>query len=107
MALIRLRVNLALALRDEDRYGAEAGPSACWQRHLVGRRMPVRSTHADFPALLAEALDVLDFSGYNVRTAAARLKISPTQLTRFLAKERRALQQVNDRRRALGLRPLR
>ncbi|MHB8863548.1 MAG: peptide chain release factor family protein [Pirellulaceae bacterium] len=105
VALFRLRVNLALALRTpRDR---EAGPTARWQRRCHAGRLRVSSAHEDFPALLAEALDVLEACQYDIPSAAQQLATTASQLVRFLAGEPRALEQVNRQRAACGLRPLR
>jgi hypothetical protein len=102
-ALARLRTNLALAVRCPIR----EAPSKLWQSRCRGGRIQVNPAHDDFPALLAEALDVLAAHDMNLRTAAEWLRCTPTQLTRFLKLEERALAQVNQRRKDLGLGPLR
>jgi hypothetical protein len=66
----------------------------------------VSPAHADFPALLAEALDVLEACQYETPSAAQWLGITSTQLVRFLARESRALEQVNRQRAARSLHPL-
>ena len=47
--------------------------------------------HEDFPALLAEALDVLHVVGDEPRAAAEALGCSPTQLMKLLKEEPRRL----------------
>ena len=54
--LFRLRVNLALEVRRPC--GAKYVPSTLWQSRCGGG-LKVSALHDDFPALLAEALDVL------------------------------------------------
>jgi hypothetical protein len=103
-AVFRLRVNLALAVRHPRQRGAT--PSVLWQSRVRQGRLAVNPAHADFPALLAEALDVLSAHGDDLRAAAADLGCTPTQLARFLGLEPRALARHNASRRALGLRPL-
>ena len=63
------------------------------------------STHEDFPALLAEALDHLQAAGDDVPTAAERLGCTSSRLLKLLKDEPRAVSALNDRRRARGLRP--
>jgi hypothetical protein len=70
-------------------------------------RLAVREGHADFPALLAEALDLLSAHDHEVLSAAPWLGITPTQLVKLLAKEPRALAALNGVRSARGLRVLR
>ena len=102
VALYRLRVNLALAVRGP----APAGPSELWRSRVRGGRLAVRVGHDDLPALLAEALDVLAAQDNEVTAAAPWLGITPTQLVKLLAKEPRAVVELNARRAAKGLRAL-
>jgi hypothetical protein len=102
-ALFRLRLRLALEIRTP----ADPAPSPRWASRLRGGRIVVSPEHDDFPALLAEALDVLAASDDDVKAAAAALGCSATQLVKLLAAEPRALGQVNARRAAMGLHPLR
>jgi hypothetical protein len=105
-ALFRLRLNLALGLRcPRDLEAAE--PSALWRRRCVGGRLAVAATHDDLPALLAEALDVLEACDADLPRAAGWLGCTASQLIRFLKTVPRAFAEVNARRRAAGRRPLR
>jgi len=104
-AVFRLRVNLALAVRTQR--GLNEVPSDTWRSRVGAGRIAVRLRHEDFPALLAEALDVLAACDMDVQRSAAVLHCTPSQLTKFLKLEPRALAQINARRRQLGLRSLR
>jgi hypothetical protein len=106
-ALQRLRTGLALETRVERGPLAGYQPSELWLSRLRGRRMEVAATHADFPALLAETLDLLAANAFDVGPVAAALRCSTTQLVRFLAREPRALALVNRHRAAGGKAPLR
>ena len=66
----------------------------------------INSEHEDFPALLAEALDVLAETGNDPKRAALALGCSPSQLIKFLKDEPRGLGVVNEHRRQAGLHPL-
>ena len=101
----RLRVNLALRVRCER--PGDATPSELWQSRCRAGQADIRPTHTDFPAVLAELLDVLASSDQDVRAAAAPLGITPSQVVKLLRIEPRALQQVNHIRRLRGRRPLR
>ena len=106
MALFRLRVNLALAVRiDCNLSGAQ--PSELWQRRCRSGRIAINESHLDFPQMLAEALDVVAASDFDVKAAAGWLACSTTQLVKLLHQESRAIQAVNQRRREAGLHPLR
>jgi len=103
-AVHRLRLTLA---REVRRPVAEQTPSALWTSRCRGRRISVNAGHADFPALLAEALDVLAECGYELRPAAERLQVSSSQLTKLLKQDAAAFGGVNDQRESLGLPRLR
>jgi len=103
VAAFRLRVNLALSVRRE----APAGPSVLWLSRRRQGRLSISVTHEDFPALLAEALDEIAASQWDVAQAADRLGVSTSQLVRLLSLEPRGLALVNDHRGTSGLTPLR
>ena len=107
-ALHRLRLELALTIRRPIRNNAESSyaASALWRKRCRGGRIDVNPEHDDFPALLAEALDVLSASGDDPKPAAQLLGCSPTQLIRFLKAAPRAMVSINERRRAAGRHPL-
>jgi len=108
VALHRLRVNLALHRRDPiAARGAPAAlhqPSALWRARVRGRRLAVSGRHADFPALLAEALDVLAWLDDDLAASGRALGVSGSQLVRLLAVEPAALAALNARRKAAGRR---
>ncbi len=105
VAVFRLRINLALAVR--YRPTEARTPSDNWRSRCRNGRIAVNPKHEDFPALLAEALDVLEVCEMDVRTAAERLTVTSSQLTKFLKLEPRAVTRVNEHRGQHGLRPLR
>jgi len=104
-AIFRLRVALAVSLRTTRQDGRV--PSACWSARRRGRAIAINPQHDDFPAILAEALDVVAMNQYDVKAAAALLGTSGSQLVKLLSLEPAALEQVNGQRRSVGLRPLR
>jgi len=104
-ALFRLRLKLALEIRTPIDL-AHFQPSARWRSRLKGGAIRVNPAHEDFPALLAEALDVLEDRGYDTKTSADLLNCSSSQLLKFLKREPRAVKLLNDRRVERGLRPL-
>lgn len=97
-AFARLRVRLALAVRTLP----EGPPSPLWRGRLHGGKLSVSPRHADFPALLAEALDALNARDWDDRVAADALGMSRTQLVRFLALEPAALGLLNEQRARRG-----
>ena len=104
-AVQRLRVQLALDVRRE--VVAHELPSTLWQSRARGRKLTVSSEHADFPALLAEALDRLAATEWDAAKTAEALGITATQLVKFLQQESRAIEQLNEARHTRGLHGLR
>lgn len=104
VALGRLRRTLAVEVRQP--LDPAESPSPLWRARCRGGRVAVNPEHDDFPALLAEALDVLAAHHFEPRSAADRLGCTPSQLIKLVKDEPRALRTLNDRRTALGLRPL-
>ncbi len=108
VALKRLRLELALAVRRQIELSAARpyAPSPLWLSRCPKGRIVVSPGHDDFPALLAEALDVFCASALDPRIAAQALRCSPSQLIRFLKEAPRALSGINEERRRNGLHPL-
>lgn len=104
VALFRLRVNLAMEVR--CRCGPDHVPSTLWQSRCGGG-LKVSASHEDFPALLAEALDVLAALDADPKRSAARLNCTPSQLVRLLKLDPRALLLVNQWRKDRQLHALR
>ena len=103
-ALFRLRLLLALEVRRPVDPG---GPTELWRSRCRGGRVAVNPAHPDYPALLAEALDVVAARGDDAKAAAADLGCSTTQLVNLLRDEPRALIAINARRAAAGEHPYR
>lgn len=103
VAQFRLRLRLAVELREEP----AGGPSQLWLSRSAGGRLRVNPAHQDFPALLAEALDVLHAAAWEDASAAAALGITRTQLVGFLADAPVALALLNANRAQRCLPPLR
>jgi hypothetical protein len=101
MALFRLRINLALQVRTTRR--PDQTPSGIWRSRCHDGRIDINAGHADFPAILAEALDIAAQTGHDIKKAAEILGCTASQLVRLLRKEPKALLLVNDARKRLGL----
>lgn len=101
VALFRLRIKLALEFRTSR--PSHAAPSELWQSRCHVGRISVNPEHADFPSLLAEALDVLTSMALDVKAAAEQLGLTTSQLLKFLKKEPLAFEQLNRQRAARGL----
>lgn len=105
VALFRLRLNLALAVRESVPL-AEV-PSPRWRARVRDGRLAISPRHEDYPALLAEALDVLEACQGDFARTARLLEVTPSQLVKLLRAEPRALAQVNQTRALRGDHPLR
>lgn len=104
MALRRLR----LALATHVRLAVPAGEirSDLWLERTKGGKVAINPSHRDYPTMLAEAMDVVWAARMDVRRAATRLNITPTQLVRLIAKHPAALAEMNAERVKRKLRPM-
>ena len=105
VALRRLRLTLATEIRAPVPNGEIR--SDLWLSRVKGGRIACNPAHADFPSMLAEALDVLDVCGHDPKRAGLRLGCSTTQLVRLLKEHAPALEAVNAVRAARGEHTLR
>lgn len=105
VAVFRLRLNLALQVRTELPETNDL--SELWKSRCRNGRISVSSTHDDFPAILAEALDAILVADWDVSLASERLSATTSQLIKLLKQEPRALGLVNAERRQRGLRAYR
>jgi hypothetical protein len=64
--------------------------------------LEINPGHTDYPALLAEALDVIVTSGDDLKAAAVELDCTPSQLIKLLKESPRGLALLNERRRQAG-----
>ncbi|MDA0255271.1 MAG: peptide chain release factor-like protein [Planctomycetota bacterium] len=103
VALGRLRLTLALGHRLPP---DPAGPSALWKQRTATGRIVVATDHADYPVLVAEALDQLAAAGYEITPAAEALGVSGSQLVRLFRREPAAWTSLRQARAATGLPPL-
>jgi hypothetical protein len=104
VALKRLRLELALSIRLPIEQSAERlyEPSSLWVSRCRGGRIVVSPDHDDFAALLAEALDVLQASGFEPKIGALALGCSASQLIKLVKEAPRALEWINEERRQKG-----
>lgn len=115
VAVFRLRLALATQVRvpPPRLRGLEAidapATSALWRARTGGGggRIACNPEHADFPAMLAEAMDVLADALWDAAPAARRLGTTPSQLTRFVKDHPPAFVRVNEERLRRGIHPLR
>ena len=103
-ALDRLRLNLAIGVRQPVL--DDQAPSQLWQSRVAGGKLSVSPQHTDFPSLLAEAMDFLQATDFDVGQAANRLSISNSQLVKLLKLAPAALRWLNVNRGKFDLGPL-
>jgi len=104
VATRRLRIRLAVEVRSAV---GEVSPSPLWQSRVSGGRIRVNHKHADFPAILAEALDALACLNWDVTQAADVLGCTGSQLVKLVKSEPQAFTLLSRERETRGLRPLR
>ncbi|MBX3418889.1 MAG: peptide chain release factor-like protein [Pirellulaceae bacterium] len=102
VAIQRLRVNLAIALRSDSTEAL----SESWIKYVTGGKVAINPLNEDFPALLADALDLVHAFQGDLSEPAELLRISPTQLLKFLRLEPAAWTVVAKVREAAGLKRL-
>jgi len=103
-ALFRLRLRLAIEIRRPAIL--PYSPSLLWLSRSRGGKIAVNSAHDDFPAILAEVLDVVSNCENDLRSAAVMLGCTASQLTKLIQQEPRAIAQVNLARQQQGLHKL-
>ncbi|QDU72916.1 peptide chain release factor family protein [Mucisphaera calidilacus] len=101
VALKRLRINLAIHHRETA--DLTRAPSQRWQdRTRNDQTLAINPRHDDYPALLAEALDVIHACAYDLRRAATLQRITRTQLIKLLRHQPDAFDTVNQQRQQHG-----
>ncbi len=105
-AILRLRTRIAVMLPVFPEPADEI-PSPLWQSRCRGGRIECNDEHNDFPALLAEACVALRGGGFDIKTAAERLRCTATQLLKFVGKSHEARELMAAERARRGLPRLR
>lgn len=104
VALFRLRLALAVAVRRPVPIGDVR--SELWKSRCRGGRISVNPDHRDYPALLAEALEVIEACGLDAKKAALRLECSASQLIKLVKDHPPAIERWNRQRAERGLHAL-
>ena len=100
VALRRLRLLLAIHVRTPVPVG-EIG-SGLFRSRVRNGRIACSPEHDDYPAMLAEALDVIAAARWDVAKAALRLGSTTSQLVKLVKDHPAALRYLNEQRRAKG-----
>lgn len=101
VAIDRLRLLLAIRIRSVQ--SSDVIPSSLWQQRCRHQKIACSEQHADFPAMLSEALDAVYAKDFDVSKAAAALGCSTSQLTRFIGRVNEALDWLNGQRVLRGM----
>lgn len=105
-ALFRLRLRLAVEARAPVPLGEVR--SDLWMSRCDRRgRLACNPEHDDYPAMLAEALDVIWACALDVKKASLRLCCTPSQLVGLIADHHAARAHLNQARADAGLGALR
>jgi RF-1 domain len=104
VAVYRLRLNLALAIRLPA--PALRVLADVWRSRSRNQRIGVAVDHDDFPAVLAEAIDFLQADNVEPARAARRLGVSTSQLLKLLRSEPAAWTWLARQRTERSLPPL-
>ncbi len=104
VAMKRLRLCLAVQVRVLPSHPFVPSPLWCGRRK--SRRLVISVEHADYPSLLAEALDLVTAMRFDAAGAAAQLEVSTSQLVRLIRMDKTATAMFNGGRKSAGLRPL-
>ena len=104
VAVERLRVNLAIAIRTAPE--VVESPSPLWQGRVKSKKVVVNPAHEDFPRLLCEAIDVISAEQFDIGKAAEALGVSSSQLVKFLKLAPAAFELLNRERASRSLRKL-
>jgi len=101
VAIGRLRVNLALAIRTQRQ-----SCSPRWESRVRQGKLKVNAQHFDYAPILAEALDFIWGDQFDVAATAKQIGISTSQLVKFLKTCPAAFEVINRKRGELSLGPL-
>lgn len=104
VALRRLR----LAMATQHRVGLPAGDcrTPLWRERVRKQKIVLSTKHHDFPAMLAEALDMIEACDHDLKKAGTRLECSPSQLIKLVKEHPPAWVWLNARREQRGLHAL-
>jgi hypothetical protein len=111
VAVFRLRLALAVRCRAPVPLGEVR--SDLWRARCIDAerggdgRISCNPEHRDYPALLAEALDVIFAAGLDLKRAASRLCCTSSQLIKLLKEHAPAMVWLNHARADAGEHPLR
>jgi len=105
MAISRLRRTLAILLRRPIVIETYT-PTNLWESRRQGDQLPINPKHGDYSAILAETLDVILATDFEMSRASDILKVSNSQLLKIVSHDKAAMTWLNDQRKERDLKPL-
>ena len=105
MAISRLRRTLAILLRRPIVIETYT-PTNLWESRRQGDQLPINPKHGDYSAILAETLDVILATDFEMSRASDILKVSNSQLLKIVSHDKAAMTWFNDQRKERDLKPL-
>jgi hypothetical protein len=108
VALFRLRLALATEHRCTVPKGDAWGDarSDLWKSRCRSGVIACNPLHEDYPAMLAEAMDMIEDSGLDAKRAALRLSCSASQLIKLVKDHPPAMELWNRKRAEHAMHPL-
>ncbi len=103
VAVSRLRLQLAIHFRTEP---SEEGLERFTRYRHASGRIDISEGNEDWPILLAEVLNLLQESEWELPPVANRLQTSTSQVIKLLKKSPEAFRVVNGKRAAVGRGPI-
>lgn len=101
-ALRRLRKAIALSIRVE--LSSDWKPPEVVAKYLTGAgRMEISTKNEDYPPLIAMVLDVVAACRGRLRESAEQFGMTTSQLSRFIQRDGKLMDAVNQIRKAAGL----
>lgn len=107
VAIMRLRCKLAVEFR-ASAIGESSGPSIgseTWRVYCRDGRVDISDSNHDWPSILAEVIEALARSDWNVSEVAMMFETSSSQLVKLLKKYGPAFQLFNAERKSRGQKP--
>ena len=104
---MRLRCKLAVEFRDlaiGDSSNQSTG-SETWRLYCRDGRVAISESNYDWPSVLAEVIEALSRTDWNVSEVALILRTSTSQLVKLLKKYAPAFQMFNAERKSRGQKP--
>ena len=102
-AIFRLRLLLAVQIRTDESAGSIEQIRSRWGDRIRNGKLQVAFRSQDFPALIADLLDLLTWAEFRFSTVASQLDLSTSQIVRILKLHAPAMNWINTKRSERGM----